>query len=241
MGETVRVGCSGFQKSRAVYFQNFNLVEIQQTFYKPPKTETAARWREEAPNGFIFTIKAWQVITHEPYLPTYRRTGLNISPSDWKQYGAFRKSEVVEHAWQITREIASILETPVILFQCPPQFNPTPEHIQNLREFFHHIDRGSFLLAWEPRGYWPDHVVKTLCMELDLIHAVDPFLNEPQYGSIQYFRLHGGKDYSHVYTVEELERIAQKCVGNPITYCLFNNVNMWQDGLKFADVSKRSE
>jgi len=69
------------------YFGRFGLVEVQQTFYKMPKLETAARWRQQAPSDFEFTLKAWQLITHPSVSPTYRRAGIEI-PSDLKdRYG----------------------------------------------------------------------------------------------------------------------------------------------------------
>jgi len=49
------------------------VVEVQQTFYQIPRIATGKRWREEAPPDFEFTMKAWQLITHEPSSPTYRR------------------------------------------------------------------------------------------------------------------------------------------------------------------------
>ena len=62
----VCVGCCGFPMGRKAYFQRFSLVEVQQTFCKPPRLETLARWHQEAPEGFEFILKAWQLITHEP-------------------------------------------------------------------------------------------------------------------------------------------------------------------------------
>jgi len=46
------------------YFTQFKLVEVQQTFYKMPKLDTALGWRQEAPSDFEFSLKAWQLITH---------------------------------------------------------------------------------------------------------------------------------------------------------------------------------
>ena len=46
------------------YFETFPLVEVQQTFYEPPAPRTLLRWREQAPDSFEFTMKAWQLITH---------------------------------------------------------------------------------------------------------------------------------------------------------------------------------
>jgi uncharacterized protein YecE (DUF72 family) len=52
------------------YVRRFPLVEVQHTFYEPPKESLLAQWREKAPTRFEFTIKAWQVVTHESGSPT---------------------------------------------------------------------------------------------------------------------------------------------------------------------------
>ncbi|MER3469532.1 MAG: DUF72 domain-containing protein, partial [Thermoflexus sp.] len=57
----IHIGCCGFPKARSVYFRAFRAVEVQQTFYDPPRPETLRRWREEAGPDFVFTLKAWQV------------------------------------------------------------------------------------------------------------------------------------------------------------------------------------
>ena len=69
----VRVGCCGFPVSRPRYFKSFGVVEVESGFYQPPKPSTAERWRSEAPEGFQFMVKAWQLITHPPTSPTYRK------------------------------------------------------------------------------------------------------------------------------------------------------------------------
>jgi uncharacterized protein YecE (DUF72 family) len=50
--------------ARATYFRQFNVVDVQQTFYDPPSARILEVWRAEAPPEFEFTMKAWQVITH---------------------------------------------------------------------------------------------------------------------------------------------------------------------------------
>ncbi|HUW19226.1 MAG TPA: DUF72 domain-containing protein [Sedimentisphaerales bacterium] len=45
---TTKVGCCGFPVARPEYFEQFSLVEIQQTFYQPPQPDTAKRWRDQA-------------------------------------------------------------------------------------------------------------------------------------------------------------------------------------------------
>ncbi len=237
MAPEINVGCSGYQKSHHVYYEYFNNVEIQQTFYNPPQVKTALKWRSQAPENFEFAVKAWQIITHEPTSPTYKRLIDKIPPGEWKQYGYFKPTLTVHSAWLTTRRVAEALQAEVILFQCPAQFTPTPEHVSNLRAFIRSIDRGPFTLAWEPRGEWPDDLVGKVCNDLGLIHAVDPFLIQPQTTGVGYYRLHGGKDYSHSYTDGELEELYLKCLTFQKIYCFFNNVSMWNDGLRFKRIA----
>ena len=49
--------------ARAAYYRTFRLTEVQQTFYQPPRVQTLAAWRREAPREFEFSLKAWQLIT----------------------------------------------------------------------------------------------------------------------------------------------------------------------------------
>jgi uncharacterized protein YecE (DUF72 family) len=69
----VHIGCSGFRSSRESYYEKLDSVEVQHTFYQPPQVSTLKRWREEAPRGFEFAVKAWQLITHTSSSPTRRR------------------------------------------------------------------------------------------------------------------------------------------------------------------------
>src|SRR3972149_6780174 len=124
----IKVGCYGFPKGMGKYFQEFRLVEVQQTFYRPPKVETAVRWRALAPPGFEFTVKACQVITHAPGSPTYRRAGVEIPAGDVDKYGFFRPSHQVREAWDRTGEVAAALDAQVVLSQSPPSFRPTDEN-----------------------------------------------------------------------------------------------------------------
>jgi uncharacterized protein YecE (DUF72 family) len=233
----VKVGCCGFSRGRKDYFSQFRLVEVQQTFYKMPRLQTALRWRSEAPADFEFTLKAWQLITHSPTSPTYRRAGLKIPPGAEEHYGFFRPSDEVYQAWEETNGFARALEAKIIVFQCPPSFKESPENIANMRSFFKSVRDSGFLFAWEPRGGWNKATIRALCSELGIIHCVDPMVNEPLYGKLQYFRLHGGPGYRHHYSVEELERLKGK-VQDKESYVLFNNINMYDDALTFDRLIK---
>ncbi len=232
MEKGIKIGCCGFPVSKGKYYQTFPVVELQQTFYQLPMLRTAQRWRQESPEGFEFTMKVSQLITHEPTSPTYRRYKIPIPEEKKRNYGSFRFTEEVMEAWQKTREIAQALEARILVFQCPPSFIPTPEHKENLRRFFSGIERGNFLLVWEPRGNWQPGEVKELCVELDLVHGVDPFKDEPLHGKLKYFRLHGKTGYSYRFTEEDLKWLKREWAKGTV-YFMFNNVSMLEDSQRF--------
>jgi uncharacterized protein YecE (DUF72 family) len=49
----------------AEYVKRFSTVEIDSTFYGTPRRSTVQKWREVAPDGFLFAAKFPQEITHE--------------------------------------------------------------------------------------------------------------------------------------------------------------------------------
>ena len=226
------MGCCGFPVSREKYYQTFSVVELQQTFYQLPMLKTAQRWRQEAPSGFEFTMKVSQLITHEATSPTYRRYKTPIPEEKKGDYGSFKPTAEVMSAWQKTREIAQTLRAVILIFQCPPSFTPTFEHKANLRSFFSTINRGNFLLVWEPRGDWKPAEIKELCAELNLVHGVDPFKDKPSHGRLKYFRLHGKTGYSYHFTEEDLGWLKREWARGDV-YFMFNNVSMLEDSQRF--------
>jgi uncharacterized protein YecE (DUF72 family) len=212
-------------------YDTFDVVEVQQTFYKPPQLATVRRWRAEAREGFEFTMKAFQAITHPPRSPTYRRSG--ITEAERAKCGSFRDTPVVRQAWKTTLELARALEAVLVVFQCPPSFEPTAANVENLIRFFEWAHRDRIRLGWEPRGEaWTDDLVRRLCRELSLTHVVDPFLRVCLRPRPPYFRLHGIGGHEHVYSDQELFRLRETC-SEPLTYCLFNNASMVDDARRF--------
>jgi len=232
----IKVGCCGFVVSQQKYFQLFKLIEIQNTFYQLPELRTAQRWRDSAPPGFEFTMKAWQLITHQPSSPTYRRLRIKIDPSRSGNYGRFQPTAEVLEAWDKTGLFARTLGASVMLFQCPASFGPTRDNLSNMRRFFGLIDRQGLRFAWEPRGFWPEGLIAELCEELDLVHCVDPFKNTPQSGDFQYFRLHGITGFGYRYSDHDLVRLKGWAERRP-TYLLFNNNSMRDDALRMMKLT----
>ncbi|MGB9758047.1 MAG: DUF72 domain-containing protein [Candidatus Bipolaricaulaceae bacterium] len=239
----IRVGCCGWSALRPkdfgeddwqkkyrhrlqLYAAHFPLVEVNSTFYKLPRPQTAAQWREladEVNPKFEFTVKVHQDVTH-----TDRFRG-----------------ELSRRSFSRTAEIARILRAKVLLLQCPASFGPTPENEKALRDFLLEIGRDDFILVWEPRGAWekePERV-RAICEEFGLVHCTDPFKWLPVgNGPLFYLRLHGAppgtKMYRYTYTDSDLSWLLQTVRGlrGETVYILFNNDTMANDARRFLSL-----
>ncbi len=75
----------------AHYARHFDTVEINNTFYRLPAETTFDAWRDQAPVGFLYAVKASRYITHvrrlrdcaeplERFLSRVRRLGPHLGP-----------------------------------------------------------------------------------------------------------------------------------------------------------------
>ena len=235
----MKLGMCGFTIGAAAYFKQFPVVEVQQTFYDPPPLPTLDKWRRQAPAGFEFTMKAWQVITHRGESPTYRRLRRSMSDRERTEAGAFRTNETTLAAWQTTLDARAALDATAILFQCPASFRPTAENVAAMRSFLTRIHRPAGVrLLWEPRGGWPNDTVAALCRELDLFHAVDPFVRPSLTPELSYWRLHGNKSHYARYTDDELRQLIDWLPDDAAidAYVLFNNIPRVKDVKRFQEL-----
>jgi uncharacterized protein YecE (DUF72 family) len=203
------------------YYEKFRLVEINRTFYEYPKMKTVAGWREKAPTDFEFTVKAHQDISHK-----FR---FELEPSI--------------KAFERMTEICKTLRAHILLIQTPGSLRP--DKLDEAARFFERIEREDLCVVWETRGpAWENQstkekLAKTL-QRLNVPHVTDPFVAMPAYTSdIAYFRLHGlGKRlYYYQYTDEELKKLYEaikplEAEGKEV-YVLFNNLAMFDDGIRF--------
>ncbi len=240
----VRVGLCGFTMAFEDYVRQYRVVEVQQTFYEPPRDGTMRRWRALAPSDFEFTIKAWQLVTHDASSPTYRRLRSPLTDADRPEVGGFRSSPIVLRAWQRTLECVAILRATAMLFQCPASFRPTEENMGRLRAFFGTVQRPTAVrMLWEPRGPWPAELVARICQDLDLVHVVDPFASTTVTPRQTYLRLHGTTGARHVYSDAELGQLADMlpvAASHP-PYVLFNNLPRVEDARRFREILSRRE
>jgi uncharacterized protein YecE (DUF72 family) len=234
----VRIGTCGYGRAKKPeYAARLNTVEIQHTFYKPPQVKTLEGWKKEMPEGFEFTLKAWQFITHENGSPTYRRLKRELTEKEQREVGAFKPTESVEYGWQETLQSAKALEARTILFQCPAKFVQSDTNIKNIRKFFGRIDRGDMNFVWETRGKtWDDKVIEKICRDLDLWHCVDPFFRRTLTPDRCYYRLHGIRRWRYKYEEGELDELVSLLPEEGLSYVFFNNNEMFDDAMRFRRI-----
>lgn len=227
-----------YESKLRAYSDAFAVGELNRTFYVLPQVSTAERWRREAVDGFTFTLKAWQGVTHPWSSPTWNDHRDDVAVDRTDEVGLLQPTDFVREAWDRTRAVAEALDAAVVVVQTPPSFGCTDEHAANLRQLLGTIDRDGFDVAWEPRGDWPDHPdrVETLCDALDLIHVVDLMRDEPRSDhAVGYTRLHGLNDdpydYDYDYAETELDELADRlgdlADSRRRVYGLFNNYEMY--------------
>ncbi|MBD0373064.1 MAG: DUF72 domain-containing protein [Pyrinomonadaceae bacterium] len=103
-----------------VYARAFETVEVDSTFYAIPSVQTVEGWTKRTPEGFTFSLKLPQEITHTRALGS----GSVI---------------LLEEFSARVRALGTRLG--VVLIQMPPQFELTTETAHALREFLPHLPR----------------------------------------------------------------------------------------------------
>ena len=110
----------------AEYVKHFATVEIDSTFYGTPRLSTVERWREVAPDGFLFAAKFPKEITHDKNL---------VGCED--------------DAWDFVRTMSALGEKlGPLLLQLPPGF--TVETMETLDAFLSNLPQ-DFSYAVEVR------------------------------------------------------------------------------------------
>ena len=242
----IKIGCCGFPTSKKKYFEKFNAIELEHTFYHPPRLIIAERWRYAAPKSFEFVVKAWQVITHKQEEFVRGKTELKIAESAKEKIGHFKTTDEVLKAWEKTEEVAAVLRAKTILFESPASFGFSKENIENMKMFFRTIKRKQYRMVWAPEGSWARNDIRGVCEELDLVHSGDPFSEETMYGDARYFRLSGMGGYNYKYTGMDLKKLRDLCenetekINKGPIYVFFNNKFMNHDAGRFQWIAKNT-
>lgn len=238
-GPLVRIGCAGLPPgvARDAYFRRLDLLEVDATFFDPPREATLRRWRKEAPAAAAFSVPAWQLVTHEADTAGYERLATPLPPEARGRVGSFRDTEEVRAAWRRTLEAAVALRAETVVFHTPPSFSTTDAHRDAMRRFLGEVvgDPGELTLVWEPRGIWEPEQAARFAEELGLIYACDPLQLEvpPPPAERAYFRIHGLGLYRNKIDDDQLDLLAGFLEDTARAWVVFANTERYPDAQRF--------
>jgi uncharacterized protein YecE (DUF72 family) len=122
------------------YAQQFNAVEINNTFRRLPKPGVLASWAEQVPASFHFILKAPQQITHRKRLKDV---------ADEVQAFVQAAAELKDRQWRM-------------LFQLPPNFKKDLSRLEGLLKLLH--GQGALALEFRHES-WHDEEVQNCLRE----------------------------------------------------------------------------
>jgi uncharacterized protein YecE (DUF72 family) len=219
----VHIGCSGwvYKHWRGLFYPeklpqtrwferysaDFDTVEINNSFYRLPAPDTFAKWRDQAPPGFCYAVKANRFLTQAKKLKDCE--------------------EPLERMMSSVRCLGDRLGP--MLYQLPPRFKLNLERLEGFLDIVPRYVANVFEFR-EPGWYDPrtfallDRHGASLCLH-DMAGSTSERL---AVGPVAYVRFHGGEGkYWGRYSDERLLSwtdwiVAQARSGRPV-WCYFNN------------------
>lgn len=224
MGGRVLVGCRGFPVGRERYFSELGAVEVSDTRKRLPKLETARRWREEAPEGFEFSLVVPAAVTHPP----------EGSPRADAACGHFRDAPLVRRAWEAFEAVAEAVRPRWVVFETPASFYPHAGMLKDMYAFLRAARRGGATFVWASHGgSWDPKFQAKVAAELKLTLASDPLNGAPPSGAVRYLRVAGRVkdrrlDRGVSFTDDELKAVLFAASGGSSAVFLGNS-DCWKD------------
>ena len=191
------------------YAQHFGTVEINATFYREPREVTVQCWRDQAPPGFLYAIKAHRFMTHMKKLAD---CALPLSRF-------FGRAELLGE------------RLGPVLFQIAPQ---VPVEIERLKGFVGLLPSGHTHVIEFRDSRWFTREVRDLLERANLAFCIHdaPGVSCPDWVTARaaYYRFHGSSgsaNYSGNYDDDALEAAARgmaaKAAAGHDVYAYFNN------------------
>ena len=133
------------------YASYFNLVEINSTFYRPPKPTMTRAWVSRTPDDFKFAVKAWQKFTHAK-----RLGGESSDLRPWEPFAA-NDVELFSGALMPLAEVGKLA---ALLFQYPAGFHFAPENVERIERTLEAFAEFPKVIELRHRS-WSDHESQT--------------------------------------------------------------------------------
>jgi len=234
------IGCSGWyyndwagkfypergSKSKwlGYYSEQFQTVEVNNTFYRFPNEKTVKGWHDRTPDDFKFTLKANQLITHRRMFKNTKNTINRF----------YRLAELLED------------KLACILLQMPPNKPKDLDFLENAVEQLDNSKKN--VIEFRHLTWFESEVYKILNkFNIGFCSVSSPDLPEDIIvtSNIAYIRFHGknGNDerYRYLYSKKELNEWAEKIKESKAreVFCYFNNdynANATKNALVLKDI-----
>jgi uncharacterized protein YecE (DUF72 family) len=220
----VRIGCSGWNyghwRERVYpkglpthrwlehYVRLFDTVEVNATFYRLPSRQAVARWVEQTPPGFVFTIKASRYLTHIK-----------------------RLTDLADGVVRFYERIEPLVASPKLgplLWQLPESFRRDDER---LAAALARLPRGRHCFEFRHASWFVDDVYDVLRMHRVALvvgdHPKRPFQTDELTTDWTFLRFHyGSRGRNGNYSERELEEWARRIEGwrtDVEVFAYFNN------------------
>ena len=155
MTERVRIGCSGWQYDDwrelfypkgcaqrnwlAFYSRHFDTVEVNSTFYRLASRDAVARWVDQTPDDFVFSLKASRYLTHIKRLTNMEQG--------------------TERYYEAIKPLVGSPKLGPIVWQLPDNFKRDDERLCNLLE---NLPPGRHCVEFRNAGWFTDEVYELL-------------------------------------------------------------------------------
>jgi uncharacterized protein YecE (DUF72 family) len=224
-----RAGTAEFDELR-FYAEHFDTVEVNTTFYGPPRAEITSAWAARTPPGFDFSLKLYQKFTHPKM---FKEAALKSAPGS--------EGALLDLLAQVTQAdiddfragidpLASAGKIGALLAQFPPSFKDSPPARAYLAQLLRAFAEYPVAVELRHRS-WSDAIGETLSL-LNAFGAAWVQIDEPKFRfsirqnylpnvkGFYYMRLHGrnaaawwrhekSEDrYDYLYSAGELQEFA---------------------------------
>ena len=182
-------GVSSAEARLRFYARQFPIVEVDSTYYAPPSERNSVLWASRTPEGFVFNVKAYALLTGHPArvdrLPGWLRETLPAEALAKKN--AYRKDfgeDTMEKLWETHRRalapLADAGKLGAVLFQFPPWFVRSEANAAYVRELPRRLPGWALAVEFRGGGWLQDEAAAETLRLLEDAGLVYVSVDEPQ-------------------------------------------------------------
>ena len=246
-------GVDSAEKRLAYYAERFPLVEVDSTYYTPPAERTAQLWASRTPEGFVFNIKAFGLLTGHPVRVNAIYKDLRPDTDRDTVYLKDLEPQAQEKIWErflsALDPLINAKKLGALLFQFPPWFTIRRSNKQYILEVLHRCEPLRVIVefrhaswfagdnATETLNFLRKHDLPFVCVDMPQGHrsSIPPVLEATSDLAVVRFHGHSEKwssrdiyeKFGYLYSERELAdwapKLAKLAEKTEHTHVLMNN------------------